>query len=480
MRVCVVSGAPEALEGVLAQAGHEVAYCLSTDMALAVAEKHGSEAVVFCEDVTETGGVTKEEVLKALKRRFRVVLVAPRDSRLVGPAAGLGVRDFVFTPASPAAVLHRVEHEATPEEAAAALSGISLPGISPEDLAAIARRNEAEREKDPVWSKFIRSALGRGARPPGPGKAPEPEDAGAEEGEPAGAEKDNGRRLAVPKVRLPRLPRVGFRAGKPGEEETAPAAAPGETPAGGALPAEERRAVRVFPQVLAAVWSPSGFMVSFTALNLAVAAARTGYDVALLNFNLACPETDFWFGVRQTKPAACRVEDTGVMTFASSITPELALKMLEKRGKTWGIKYLPAGNKLGNIGTPDFGEGAVDLFREIIAAVHSREGEGARLTVVEAGSWFEQPPVMAALSACPVLVVPLLGGPQEKAVLDMHLEELCRLGVKPEVVKFYPWDVEGVTSNAGKKPCSLEGDIAVWHDLILAVAEKLGQKGGKN
>jgi hypothetical protein len=215
-------------------------------------------------------------------------------------------------------------------------------------------------------------------------------------------------------------------------------------------------------------------MVSFTALNLAVAAARMGYDVALLNFNLACPETDFWFGVRQTKPAACRVEDAGIMTFASSMTPELALRMLEKRGKTWGIKYLPAGNKLGNIGTPDFGEGALDLFRDIIAAVHSREGEGARLTVVEAGSWFEQPPVMAALTACPVVVVPLLGGPQEKAVLDMHLEELGRLGVKPEVVKFYPLDVDGALWRESKKPPALEGSIAVWRDLIVAVAEKCG------
>jgi DNA-binding response OmpR family regulator len=472
MRVCVVSGAPEALEEVLAQAGHEVKACLSTDMAVAVAEKHSAEVVVFCEDVPEVGGVTREQVLGELKRRFRVVLVASRDNPLVAPAAGLGVRDFVFVPASPAAVLHRVENEASHEEAAAALSGISLPGISPEDLAAIARRNEAEREKDPVWSKFIRSALGRGARLPGPEKAPEPEDAGAEEGEPA--EKEKGRRLAVPQVRLPRLPRVGFRAGKPVEEGTAPAAAPAKTPAGGAPPAEERRAVRVFPQVLAAVWSPSGFMVSFTALNLAVAAARMGYDVALLNFNLACPETDFWFGVRQTKPAACRVEDAGIMTFASSMTPELALRMLEKRGKTWGIKYLPAGNKLGNIGTPDFGEGALDLFRDIIAAVHSREGEGARLTVVEAGSWFEQPPVMAALTACPVVVVPLLGGPQEKAVLDMHLEELGRLGVKPEVVKFYPLDVDGALWRESKKPPALEGSIAVWRDLIVAVAEKCG------
>ncbi|MGB9847337.1 MAG: hypothetical protein ACPLRH_07510, partial [Desulfotomaculales bacterium] len=107
MRVCIVSNLPENLKPVLEQAGHEVATCLSTDTALAVAEKHGSDVVVFCDDVAETGGVTREEALRALKKHFRIVLVASRDNRLVVFAAGLMVRDFVFIPASPAAILYR-------------------------------------------------------------------------------------------------------------------------------------------------------------------------------------------------------------------------------------------------------------------------------------------------------------------------------------------------------------------------------------
>ncbi|MGB9860486.1 MAG: hypothetical protein ACPLQP_11175 [Moorellaceae bacterium] len=225
-------------------------------------------------------------------------------------------------------------------------------------------------------------------------------------------------------------------------------------------------------EALVAVWSPSGFMVSFTALNLAVAAARMGYDAALLNFNLACPETDFWFGVRQTEPAKCRMEDAGIMTFGTTLTAELAVKMLEKRKKTWGVRYLPAGNKLRNIGTPDFSSEHVQLFREMIAAAHSREAGGPKLTVVEAGSWFEQPPVMAALSACPVVVVPLAGGEYEKAVLEMHLGELGRLEVKPEVIKFYPLEAVGISRGSGKKPLALEGDPAPWHDLIAAIARQ--------
>ncbi len=474
MRVCIVSDMPEALEPVLAQAGHEVETCLSTDMAVAVAEKHGSEVVVFCEDVAEAGGVKKEDALKALRRLCRVVLVASRDSRLVAPAAGLGVRDFVFTPASPAEVLYRVENEAGPEEAAAALSGVPLPGLSSDEVASIARK--AGSEKGPVWSKLWRGVL-KTAGPVGPTQASGPEareekqaveDLGAALGRPAW----------LPNVKLPRLPRVSFslgfgKAGRekvgPGGGDTSPAARnAGEEAAQGRTPA----APGFSPKALAAVWSPSGFMVSFTALNLAVAAARTGYDVALLNFNLACPETDVWFGVRQTKPAACRVEDAGLMTFAGSLTVELAMRMLKER--LWGVKYLPAGNKLGNIGTPDFGEGAVDLFREIIATAHARKDDGAKLTVVEAGSWFEQPSAFAALSSCQVLVVPLVGGPQEKAVLDMHLEELGRLGVRPEVVRFYPLEAGGASFRQGKKPFALDldGDISAWTGLLVNVIEK--------
>ncbi|MGB9660741.1 MAG: hypothetical protein ACPL5F_01825 [Moorellaceae bacterium] len=225
-------------------------------------------------------------------------------------------------------------------------------------------------------------------------------------------------------------------------------------------------------EALVAVWSPSGFMVSFTALNLALAAGRMGYDVALLNFNLACPETDFWFGVRQTEPAKCRMEDAGIMTFGTTMTAELAVKILEKRKKIWGIRYLPAGNKLGNIGTPDFSSEHVELFREIIAAAHSRENEGPRLTLVEAGTWFEQPPVFAALSSCPIVIVPLAGGEHEKAVLEMHLGDLRRLEVKPEVIEFYPVEAVGTLQCTGKKPIALERDPAPWQDLLATIARQ--------
>jgi len=107
----------------------------------------------------------------------------------------------------------------------------------------------------------------------------------------------------------------------------------------------------------------------------------------------------------------------------------------------------------------------------MIAAAHSREAGGPRLTVVEAGSWFEQPPVIAALAACPVVVVPLTGGPHERAVLEMQLEELGRLGIRPRVERFYPYDAVGVIGKVEKRPPAVEGDISVWSSMVAKIVE---------
>ncbi|MGQ9756435.1 MAG: hypothetical protein ACUVRF_10915, partial [Desulfotomaculales bacterium] len=162
MRVCVVSSEPEPLLKALAQAGHEVDDCLGTDVAPAVAEKHESEAVVFSESVPETGGVARRDALKILAARYRVILLAAKTSELVPYAAALGVKDFVFTPAAPAAVLHRLENPATGEEAADALAGATLPaaaqgGAAPEGKAppepekrAKNARTKKARRKEPA------------------------------------------------------------------------------------------------------------------------------------------------------------------------------------------------------------------------------------------------------------------------------------------------------------------------------------------
>lgn len=145
MRVCVVSAIPELLVDALAAVGYEVKDCLSTDLAVLVAD--GCEAVLFVEDVTEMAGVTRRDALKALAARHRVILLAAKTSELVPYAAALGVRDFVFLPASPAQVLHRLANPATGEEAADSMYGVTLVADTSVGKGTIGRPEEVPIQK---------------------------------------------------------------------------------------------------------------------------------------------------------------------------------------------------------------------------------------------------------------------------------------------------------------------------------------------
>lgn len=238
--------------------------------------------------------------------------------------------------------------------------------------------------------------------------------------------------------------------------------------------------------ILITVWNPSGFFVSMTALNLAVAAAAEGYDTALINYNFTNPETDIWFGIKQTSAKDADYNDAGIMTFGEAISPELAVKMLKERA--WGVKYLPAGNKLGNIGTPDYGEKGAQLLENIIVAIKAREARKPKVTIIETGTWYEQPPVYAALKTCRVLFIPMSGSRQEGEIVKQQLAELKRVEVEPVTVEliFAPEEIKlpaqvcqerlivpddrerYLKASATKKPYSLltEGGQEIWRQAL--------------
>ncbi|NPV30720.1 MAG: GGDEF domain-containing protein, partial [Firmicutes bacterium] len=126
MRVLIISGAPEGITGYLASVGHDVKECLSTDLAPRMAGEFAPEAVIFSEDVAEIPPVGHREALREIVPLARVVLLAGRKNPIVPYAAALGVRDFVFLPAGPAEILHRLENPAKPEEAAEMLDKFDL------------------------------------------------------------------------------------------------------------------------------------------------------------------------------------------------------------------------------------------------------------------------------------------------------------------------------------------------------------------
>gem|GEM_PF-6074118 len=126
MRVLIISSAPEAIADFLVSAGHEVKECLSTDLAPRMTGEFAPEAVIFSEDVAEILPVGHRGALREIVPLARVVLLAGRKNPIVQYAAALGVRDFVFLPAGPAEILHRLENPAKPEEAAEMLDKFDL------------------------------------------------------------------------------------------------------------------------------------------------------------------------------------------------------------------------------------------------------------------------------------------------------------------------------------------------------------------
>ncbi|MEG6617483.1 hypothetical protein V6C27_13805 [Peptococcaceae bacterium 1198_IL3148] len=180
-----------------------------------------------------------------------------------------------------------------------------------------------------------------------------------------------------------------------------------------------------FARVLT-VWNPTGSYKSFTALNISIT-----LRAALLNFDLTCPELDVWFDIKQTSLKDASPKDAGVLTMCDALTPELLPNLL--RVKKWGIRYLPAGNKLGNIGTPDIAktvDDAKDLFKQLI----NKAKEDAGIVVIDAGRDFELPPTFAALSEADIIIIPVTT-PQESEIVALQLKELARVGVEKPAIE---------------------------------------------
>ncbi|WP_449241494.1 hypothetical protein [Desulfoscipio gibsoniae] len=198
----------------------------------------------------------------------------------------------------------------------------------------------------------------------------------------------------------------------------------------------QNKEIRYISHHIIVVWSPVGGSIkSTTSLNLAVTAAGRGFDTTLINFDLACPILDKWFKIPNT--TLDKVKDArgvGIMTFGVDLNPDLAAKILIDYG--WGIKYLPAGNKLGNIGTPDI---ELSTLEQVIQRIYRREvNSQPAVTIIDASSMFELPTTYAALRSSSILLIPVVNK-QEHELVNEQLAELKRLKVKPTKIIEVVW-----------------------------------------
>jgi len=208
----------------------------------------------------------------------------------------------------------------------------------------------------------------------------------------------------------------------------------------------QKQDVRYISHHIVAVWSPvGGSLKSITALNLAVTAVNQGFDASLINFDLTCPILDKWFKIPNT--ALDKVKDArgaGVMTFGPDFNPDLTERML--KDYNWGVKYLPAGNKFGNIGTPEI---PLDVLEEIIQKVYRREVNGRpAVTIIDTSPVFELPITFAALKNASMLLIPITNKQEAELVYD-QLTELERIKIKPKIIeviwcesKFYSKNIQ--------------------------------------
>ena len=169
----------------------------------------------------------------------------------------------------------------------------------------------------------------------------------------------------------------------------------------------------------------------YTAFNLAALAAAKGFDTALVNYDLLCPELDTWFGVKQTGIGDFEEHGAGVLTFGEDFKPELVARFLKKRA--WGIRYLPAGNKLGNICAPGLDTEALEQTLKIV--YQRNTGGKPAITIVDAGRIYEHVSTTAALRQAAIVLIPTDGSAVISEVTKRQIEELRRLGHNPRFIE---------------------------------------------
>jgi hypothetical protein len=140
---------------------------------------------------------------------------------------------------------------------------------------------------------------------------------------------------------------------------------------------------------------------------------------------------DAWFGVKQTGIGGFSEDSAGVLTFGANFEPEIVARFLKKRA--WGIWYLPAGNKLGNIGTPVIGMEAMEQTLKLI--YHRNTGGKPAITIVDAGRSYEQASTISALRQAGIVLIPTDGSRAIVEVTKQQIEELKRLGHSPRFIE---------------------------------------------
>lgn len=427
LKVMVVSKDPDNTVQYLKQAGYEALPVYANDMTVMLARQKNIKVAVYFQPYAVPE--SHEKVLKEmLEADVRVILVAPRDDNIVPYAAALGIYDLLTLPLNNEDLINAIENPGTNFNAAEWVKGVDYK-IKPS--ASVPDESEGDKAFKPAKQE----------KPPKPAK-PKTE--------------------SRPGIIKQLLDQLSSRSNK-------------------------KEQVVFVSHPLVVVWNPTGHHKSVTALNLAVAASRSGFNTGLAEFDLFCPLLDVWFEIPQTGVEESGVDGAGIMTFGGSLQPNNHIPKMLKKSK-WGVYYLPAGNKLGNIGTPEI---SMEQFEQVIRAIYQRNVNGQpAVTIINAGNSFEYPPTITALRQASVVVIPVDGSPQETKLLKQQLKELERVDVKPRTIELL-WDLSGThkakqacnhrlnipadpehylkSAISGKPYCLIGGTMDIWEQVVKRI-----------
>jgi len=129
MNILIYSQSAETYCDSLIGLGYTARPLWQNDLIVNVVNFEPPDCIIY--DLRDAPVIPHEDVLKNISD-YRIIIIGKREDTLIPYLAGLGVRDFLFTPINPEDIVYRVENPASPAETAELLK--TVPGLQPERI----------------------------------------------------------------------------------------------------------------------------------------------------------------------------------------------------------------------------------------------------------------------------------------------------------------------------------------------------------
>lgn len=152
MNIIVYSQSAEMYSEILQGVGHIARTVWQNDVIPNVVKFEPPDCIIY--DLRDEPVIVHEKIIEQITE-YRLIIIAKREDSLIPYLAGLGVRDFLFTPINPEDIVYRIENPTTPTEAAELLK--TVPGLQPERIIEVKTTEQVKKEAQPPKEGFLKS-----------------------------------------------------------------------------------------------------------------------------------------------------------------------------------------------------------------------------------------------------------------------------------------------------------------------------------